>query len=54
MRLRLLSGVGLIAVTAVVCGCGSEPVKRPVITKADMAAKWPGADARAARRLGRR
>ncbi|MEU7859496.1 polysaccharide deacetylase family protein [Nonomuraea sp. NPDC049141] len=39
MRLRLLSGVGLIAVTAVVCGCGSEPAKKPVTTKADMAAK---------------
>ncbi|MEV6151186.1 polysaccharide deacetylase family protein [Nonomuraea sp. NPDC052129] len=45
MRLRLLSGVGLIAVTAVVCGCGSEPVAKPVNNAANTAAKLKQAKA---------
>ncbi|SEM06992.1 polysaccharide deacetylase family protein [Nonomuraea pusilla] len=39
MRLRVLGGVGLVAVTALSAGCGSEPATTKVVTKADTAAK---------------
>jgi peptidoglycan/xylan/chitin deacetylase (PgdA/CDA1 family) len=39
MRLRFISGVGVVAVAAIVAGCGSEPVAKVTDTKAEAAAK---------------
>jgi len=47
MRLRFISGVGVVAVAAIVAGCGSEPVTQAKDTKADAAAA--AARARAAK-----
>ncbi|WP_219466896.1 polysaccharide deacetylase family protein [Nonomuraea rhizosphaerae] len=39
MRLRFMSGVGLVVVAAILCGCSEEPATKAVSAKADTAAK---------------